>query len=146
MDFSTQDKSAEYEAGRAFDITDPFTGEPMADENGPAQFIIRHPASKSSRAAAKRLAQEQKDAKPDMTTLASIHENNVKLALPQIVGFKNVQRDGREATVADAEWFLNLSYHSYVSKKGGGVEQINKTFAEQVSAAQEKWQREEKKG
>ena len=54
-----------------------------------------------------------------------LHAALVAQIAPMIVGFENVTREGKPATAADAEWFLNLQL---VSGREG-----EKSFAEQCA-------------
>ncbi len=129
MDFTKFDTSAQAEAGRAFPILHPVTRKPMEQDGKTAMFIIRSPASMTAREAAKRIADEG-EGKP-LRTIPEIHEGAVKGALAYLAGFENVERDNRPATIADAEWFLNLTYPTFGDTKKG-IAQTNYPFAQQV--------------
>jgi hypothetical protein len=118
MDFSKFDSRAIAEAGSPMQILDVWTNEPMMDGDKPCRVILRGTASASMQAkmrAAQKAAMmskksKGKDAEDDARVMEDVHNQMVEAAAPFIMGFENVNKGDKPATVADAAWFLGLSF------------------------------------
>lgn len=129
MDFAAFDQRGRDEAGRAFPILHPETG----DEIPGARFVIRGTSSPTVQAAERQCAQAAMlaDEKRPLT-MGTAHDEMVQIAAPYIIGFEGVERDGRPATAADAEWFLNLTFPRMARDDNGELKTANHPFASQV--------------
>jgi hypothetical protein len=118
MDFSKFDSRAIAEAGSPMQILDVWTNEPMMDGDKPCRVILRGTASASMQAkmrAAQKAAMQSKnskgkDAENDARVMEDVHNQMVEAAAPFIMGFENVNKGDKPATVEDAAWFLGLSF------------------------------------
>lgn len=129
MDFAKFDQRGRDEAGRAFPILHPETGEEIPG----CRFIIRGNSSPTVQEAERQRAQAAmlSDEKKPLT-MGTAHDEMVQIAVPYIIGFEGVERDGRPATAADAEWFLNLTFPKMARDEAGNFKTVNDTFAAQV--------------
>lgn len=150
MDFNKFDSRSRAEAGAPMQILDPITGEPIMDGDKPCRVIVRGVASKSMQA---KLREKQKAAmanKPkegeedEARVMDDVHRQLCEGAAPFIVGFENVNKGDKPATVDDVEWFLDLSFpemgvkvdadgNTITDKDGSPVfEMKNNPFAKQI--------------
>lgn len=123
MDFNKFDSRARAEAGVPMPILDPNTGEAITDGGKPCLVIVRGTASRSMQAKMREkqkaaMAKKPKDGEDDEArVMEDIHMQLCEAAAPFIVGFENMERDGRPMTVEDAEWFLDLSFPEMGAKE-----------------------------
>ena len=135
MDFSKFDQRGKAEQGEAFPILHPETGQPIGDPDKPSRFIIRGSSARSVQEAERRrqiAAMTASDAEPRAMTIGTVHDETLEAALPFVVGFENVELDGRPATAADARRFLDLTFPRLAPDEDGKLKVMNKTFAMQV--------------
>lgn len=127
MEFDKFNSRGAAEEGARLHLCHPVTGEPLNDpKGGPCVVIVRGAESRKAQEAAARArnARAGKDEKPG--SLEELHAQLVKAAKPLIMGFENLEVDGRPATAEDADAFLNLQMIN------GSPDE--KSFAEQVLA------------
>lgn len=135
MDFGKFDQRGKAERGQAFPILHPETGEPIGEPEKPSRFIIRGSSSRTVQEAERQrqiAAMTAKDADPRPATMGTVHEETVEAAIPFIIGFENVEFDGRPATADDARRFLDLTFPRMETDADGKLSVVNKTFAVQV--------------
>ncbi|WP_411975926.1 hypothetical protein [Sulfitobacter faviae] len=154
MDFNAKYNSrAAAEAGAPMQLLDPnYPHEPIMDGDKPCRVIVRGVASKSMQAklrAKQKAAMMSKKAKGDdeedeARVMEDVHMQLIEGAAPFVVGFENVERDGKPATVDDVEWFLDLTFpemgvkedkdgNTVTDKDGSPVfEMKNSPFAKQI--------------
>jgi hypothetical protein len=135
MDFAKFDMRGKAEEGRAFPILHPETLEPLSEGGKEARFIIRGSASASVQEAQRALlAQAAKGEQSEETpTFGWLHDSTMKSAIPLIIGFENVEVDGKALSVEDVPAFLNLVFPRVVKDPESGKFKIaNKTFAMQA--------------
>jgi hypothetical protein len=135
MDFSKFDSRAKAETGSPMQIVDEWTGEALMDGDKPCRVILRGTASASMQAkmrAAQKAAMMSKSAKAkgsddEARVMEDVHNQLCEAAAPFIVGFENVDKDGKPATADDAMWFLNLTFvHMGVKEDADGEPVLNK--------------------
>lgn len=135
MDFGKFDQRGKAERGQAFPILHPETGEPIGEADKPSRFIIRGSSSRTVQEADRQrhvAAMLAKDPEPRPATMGTVHEETVDAAIPFIIGFENVEFDGRPATADDARRFLDLTFPRMDTDADGKIFVANKTFAMQV--------------
>ncbi|MGB0854239.1 MAG: hypothetical protein ACPGSI_13180 [Pikeienuella sp.] len=135
MDFNKFDSRAQAENGTPMHILDPWSGEPMMDDDKPCRVIVRGTASKSMqnkmRAKAKAALMSRKAKKKngdeddeEARVMEDIHLQLCEGAAPFIVGFENVHNGDRPATADDAEWFLDMNFPEMDTKKDENGETV----------------------
>jgi len=152
MDISKFDSRTRAEAGAPMQIKDPISKEPIMDGDKPCRVIVRGTASKSMQAKMREkqkalMAKKPKKGKDDedeARVMEDVHQQLCEGAAPFIVGFENMEREGRPMTLDDVEWFLDLSFpemgvkedehgNPVLEKDGTPVfEMKNEPFAKQI--------------
>lgn len=136
MDFNQFDSRAAAETASRLHIVSPVTGEPLYADGDkcekPCIVLVRGNEARAVQAAhaarrRQKAASKKGRGKDDME---EFYEGMVASAIPLIVGFENIARGKEPATVADAEWFLNLNLPIF--RAGADGERIEKSFVEQV--------------
>lgn len=142
MDFSKFDARSDHEAGARMTILHPITGEPIADGKGKTSaVIVRGIASPTVQADIRRRHKEKLSAEQEANlkaleqTLEDVHEDSIATALPMVIGFENVERDGRalKGTSEDIRWFLNLTFPIMETDAKGKWQMVNRPFAVQIA-------------
>jgi hypothetical protein len=150
MDFSKFDNRAAAERGKRVVVLNPTTKEPMIDDKGKeCAVVVRGSASRDVQAAKKRAMREamkkdrmNKGDDKEPTTVEDLHKTACEAAAPYIIGFENIERDGRLCVAPDdVQWFLDLSFPIIKANRedNGDVsfDVVNLTFAKQVIEAAE---------
>lgn len=128
MDFTRFDSRAGAETAGRLHLLHPATGAKLyADEDQKLACIVlvKGTESRSAQAAmrkARKARMSEDDERDD--TLEGLHDNLVAGAIPLIAGFENIARGESAATVADAEWFLNLNMLNGRKGEQSFVEQV----------------------
>ncbi|MFC3169221.1 hypothetical protein [Paracoccus fontiphilus] len=140
MDFTSFDSRSVADEGRPLHLRHPSTGELLWDDQGPhldddgAEVPREKPCLVYVLGTEGRVAQEafREAAKlpklPDDATMQDYHDRLCVTARKLVVGFENVDRNTRAATMADVDWFLALNVSNPVARGKG------RSFAEQVLA------------
>lgn len=129
MDFSKFDSRTGAETAGRLHLVDPGTGVPLyADEKNEKPCIVLVLGTESA-TAQNALREKRKaritGAKADAgDSIEALHAAMVEGAKPLIVGFENVARGKEAATIADAEWFLNLQMLNGRDDEKSFVEQV----------------------
>lgn len=129
MDFNAFDSRRAAETAGRLHLAHPVTGELMhADEKRekPCIVLVLGAESRSAQAAIRAankatVAGAKKEAGDSVEDL---HAAMVAGAIPMIAGFENVARGDKAATVADAEWFLDLQMMNGREGEVSFVEQV----------------------
>lgn len=128
MDFTKFDSRAAASKAQDLHLSHPVTGDLLYDDNDEAKPCIVSVLGTESPAAQKAMADvaraKVKGEKPGEKTLEEIHKALADSARTLIVGFKNVMRGDKPATVADADWFLNLQLINGQPGEKSFVEQV----------------------
>lgn len=137
MDFSKFDNRGPAETGQRLELRDPTVreGEPLMSGKNPCAVIVRGSTARSVQAEMRkrqkaRMAQAARakanGEKEDPRLMEDIHQDMCDTATPLIVGFENVERDGRPLTAEpdDIKWFLDLTFPIMGVKKDGNGEPI----------------------
>jgi pimeloyl-ACP methyl ester carboxylesterase len=137
MDFNKFDQRGKAEIGQAFPILHPETGEPIGEGDRVSKFILRGPSAPSVQEAERKrqlaaMVSATQDQPSAPSTMGTAHDELVEAAVPFVVGFENVELDGKPATAADARRFLNLTFPRMDKDADGKLFIANKTFAQQV--------------
>lgn len=119
MDFSKFDNRGPAETGQRLELKDPTVrdGEPLLDGKKPCAVIVRGSTARSvqmemrKRQKAKMTAAKNSKAE-EARVMEDVHSDLCDAALPLIVGFDGVERDGRPLTTDpdDIKWFLDLTF------------------------------------
>lgn len=119
MDFTKHDARGAAEVAQFCHLRDPVTGDYIADESGPVGVMLLGATARSVQAQLKNdqraRMQATKGKELDARALEDIQADLVKSAARLTVGFLNVQRNGADATAADAEWFFDLNMFNAAS-------------------------------
>lgn len=138
MDFTKFDARGKAETGKAFPILHPETLTPLVEDGKTAMFIVRGNAAPSVQEAQQRaLVEALKNAeKEDVSsfTFEDMHQKSIKAAMLLLVGFENVELNGKPVTMENAEEFLNLVFPRVVKDdaNNGRLKIANKPFPMQV--------------
>jgi hypothetical protein len=119
MDFSRFDNRGPAETGQRLELKDPSVrdGEPLLDGKKNCAVIVRGSTARSvqmemrKRQKAKMTASKNSKAE-EARVMEDVHSDLCEAAAPLIVGFENVERDGRPLTAEsdDIKWFLDLTF------------------------------------
>lgn len=137
MDFRKFDNRGPAEDGVRVPLMDPVSGEPIESEKGPACVIVRGVASRTVQAEMrKRALARSKAPQTKLDVMEEAHADLIEAALPLVVGFENVERNGVSLTGdgTDVRWFLDLTF-PMMRKVGHEWKMINRPFAVQISEA-----------
>lgn len=135
MDFAKFDQRGAAEKGAVFPILHPETGKEITGDNGAAEFILRGTASRTVQAILREKQIELMDGdETDVVVMEDVHKGLVDAAMPFILGFSNVERDGKPLTVSedDVRWFLDLTFPVMSVDEEGKPVMANNPFAKQV--------------
>lgn len=119
MDFSVFDNRGPAETGQRLELLDPSVreGEPLLSGKKPCAVIVRGSTARSVQAAMRaRQKAKMVDAKGDKAeearVMEDVHSDLCDSATALIVGFENIDRDGRPLTTDadDIKWFLDLTF------------------------------------
>lgn len=118
MDFGKFDNRGPAEAGQRLELRDPSVrdGEPLMDGDKPCVVIVRGMAARSVqqniRTRQKANMAKRKKGSDENRIMEDVHANLCDAAAPLIVGFENIERDGKPltASVDDVNWFLDLTF------------------------------------
>lgn len=129
MDFGKFDSRAAAEEGRDLQLEHPATGELIFDGDKPCIVVVRGTESRDAQKALAKVRKMKMQAdngeSPDELSLEEMHSRLVETATPLVVGFKNINRGNKAATVPDdVEWFLNLQLINGVEGEKSFVEQV----------------------
>lgn len=138
MDFTSFDSRSVADEGRPLHLRHPATGALLWDDDGPADPDKpdegrERPCLVYVLGAEGRIAQGvfrevgKLEKLPDGATQEDYHARLCITARQLIVGFENIERGDRPATVSDTDWFLALNISNPM--RGAG-----RSFAEQVLA------------
>lgn len=134
MDFNSLDTRTAAENARPYHLRHQTTGAPIMDGDKPCLVLVRGAASRTVQAAIK--AQNRADmtkAKDDDRGMEDIHRGLIKAAARLIVGFENVNRGDKPATVDDVDWFLDLNFMSIPHQiRKDDAEWLKPSFAQQI--------------
>lgn len=137
MDFSTFDNRGPAETGTRVPLVNPVTGEGIGPEDAPSCVIVRGVASRTVQAEMRKkaLARAKSNA-PALDVMEDVHQSLIDAALPLVVGFENVERNGAPltASVEDIRWFLDLTF-PMMEKDGQQWKMVNRPFAAQIAEA-----------
>lgn len=153
MDFSVFDNRGPAEAGQRLELVDPTVrdGEPLLSGKKPCVVIVRGSTARSvqeqSRARLKQKMAKGKKDEIDARVMEDVHSELCDTAFPLIVGFENIERDGKPLTTdpADVRWFLDLTFPIMGIKKDDDGEPLlasdgtprfemrNNPFAKQIT-------------
>lgn len=149
MDFSKFDNRTAAETGQRLELRDPSTpdGDVLKTGSEPCVVIVRGATAKSVQLAARARAKTKMRKENETRVMEDIHDDLCAAAQPLIVGFENVERDGKPLTsdIDDIKWFLNLTFpvmdlkrdeygEPVVSEDGTPrFEMSNNPFAKQVT-------------
>lgn len=123
MDFNAFDSRSTANEGRPLHLKHPVTGEPMFDGDAPCRVIVLGTEGRVAQDAFREAAKLPK--LPDNAAQEDYHSRLCVTARKIIVGFENIDRGDRAATVADADWFLGLNISNPLRGPG-------RSFVEQV--------------
>lgn len=129
MDFGKFDSRAAAEEGRDLQLEHPATGDLIFDGDKPCIVVVRGTESRDAQKALAKVRKMKMQAdngeSPDELSLEEMHSRLVETATPLVVGFKNINRGNKPATVPDdIEWFLNLQLINGVEGEKSFVEQV----------------------
>lgn len=132
MDFTKFDSRAAASKPQSLHLSHPVTGDLLYDDNDtakPCTVLVlgtESPAAQKamSDVARAKLKFERASDKLAEKTLEEIHKALADSARTLIVGFENVMRGDKPATVADADWFLNLQLINGQPGEKSFVEQV----------------------
>lgn len=144
MDFKKFDTREAAEVGSRLVLVDPETLKPIVGDDGrEAIVIVRGTASRIVQADIRRrnLAQMAEDdrlreegkRRPEQS-VEDVHEDLIATAIPHVIGFENVERDGvpLKPTPADIRWLFDLTF-PMMERVAGKWKMANQPFAVQVA-------------
>jgi hypothetical protein len=152
MDFSVFDNRGPAETGQRLELKDPTerNGGPLLSGKKTCAVIVRGSTARSVQEQSRaRLKQKMSKGNRDdeARVLEDVHAELCDNAFPLIVGFENIERDGKPLTTdpADVRWFLDLTFPIMGVKKDRDGEPIlsadgtprfemrNNPFAKQIT-------------
>lgn len=144
MNFKKFDTREAAESGSRLVLVDPVSGEPIRGDDGrEAAVTVRGVASRIVQADIRRrnLVQMAEDdrlreegkRRPEQS-VEDVHEDLIQAALPMVMGFENVERDGvpLRPTPDDIRWFLDLTF-PMMERVNAKWTMVNRPFAVQVA-------------
>lgn len=132
MDFTAFDARGAAETPRPYHLRHQITGEPIMDGDKPCRVLVRGASSRTVQELIRQQARdEMKAKKADTTTPQDLQDQINKAAARLIVGFENISRGDKPATVDDVAWFLDLTMVS-LSHSRRATEWHRPSFGQQV--------------
>lgn len=115
MDFSTYNSCANAEAGAPMEIKDPYTGEVIKKDGEAARVFVRGVASKTMQDIMRekqKAAMMAEKSENEVRVMDDIHNQLCEAAAPFVVGFENVDFEGKALTGSpkDVMTFLKLTF------------------------------------
>lgn len=135
MDLKQFDQRGAAEKGSAFILLDPDTNEPIVDDSGAAEIILRGAASKSVQERLRQTQIELMNSDEDQAVvMEDVHQGMIDAALPFVIGFNNVEIGGVTLTGSeeDVRRFLDMTFPRMGVDEDGNPKLMNNPFAKQV--------------
>ncbi len=119
MDFSKFDNRGPAETGQRLELLDPsmIDGEPLLSGNKKCAVIVRGSTARSVQVAMRnrqkaKMTASKNGKSEEARIMEDVHEDLCDAAAPLIVGFENIEREGRPlaAEPDDIKWFLDLTF------------------------------------
>ncbi len=132
MDFAAFDARGAAEKPRPMPLRHQVTGETIMDGDKPCCVLVRGASSRAVQEAirAENRAQMGKE-KPKSLSPEDYHDDTKRAAKRLVVGFENVARGDRPATLDDLDWFLDLTMAN-LSYVPNGKTWTRPSFAQQI--------------
>jgi hypothetical protein len=138
MIFDDFDSRTAGAGGAEMHVCQPVNGEPIFDNGKPCIVIVRGMESREAVQAVQAVMRETAKRKKD--DLTDRHEDLLQMAVPLVLGFKNMQRKdpqtGKNRDLVapdDVFWFLNLQRASGKSGQVSFVEQVANFAADRAN-------------
>ena len=137
MDFTKLDSREASETAIPYHLRHQGNGDLIWDGDKPCRVLVRGAAGRAFQKEMRKKARDDmkkpKD-KDDADSLEAFQESMIRAATNCIVGFENIERDGKPAKVPDdVKWFLDLNFISlpHINRKDGD-DWKKPSFAQQI--------------